>query len=355
MVPRLACPTRIIGTTRNYVGKQHDIRNYAFTYERAGVSIDNGNELVRRIAKLNPSIGGFSGFVPFGIHYLVASTDGVGTKLKIAQKMDKHDTIGIDLVAMSVNDIITCGAKPVLFLDYLATGNLDVDVGEQIIKGIFKGCEMANCVLLGGETAEMPGFYRTGEYDLAGFAVGTVPKDLVINGANIEQGDIIMGIPSSGVHSNGFSLVRKVLESRKINLRSQCPWQSAGVSLGEELLTPTRIYVNDVLGLLDNAYVDVKGLSHITGGGMTENIPRMFVKDSNLGVNIDTRSWEVPEVFKFIKENGFIAQDEMRRVFNMGIGMVLIVREADVSSVIKNIPDAKVIGNVTEGEGVKYV
>lgn len=348
-------PTRIIRTSRPNINKKHNIKRHAFTYERAGVSIDNGNELVRRIAKLNPSIGGFSGFVPFGINYLVASTDGVGTKLKIAQKMDKHDTIGIDLVAMSVNDIITCGAKPILFLDYLATGKLDVDVGEQIIKGIFQGCEMANCVLLGGETAEMPGFYRTGEYDLAGFAVGTVPKDLVINGLSIEQGDIIMGIPSSGVHSNGFSLVRKVLENRKINLHCQCPWQAQGVSLGDDLLTPTRIYVNDVLGLLDNAGIDVKGLSHITGGGMTENIPRMFAKDSNLGVNINTRSWEVPEVFKFIKENGFIAQEEMRRVFNMGIGMVLIVREADVPSVMKTIPDAKVIGNVTEGEGVKYV
>lgn len=330
------------------------VRN-AFTYERAGVSIDNGNELVRRITKLNPSIGGFSGFVPLGLDYLVASTDGVGTKLKLVQMMDKHDTIGIDLVAMSVNDIVTSGAKPLFFLDYFATGKLDVDVAEDVIKGIYQGCKTSDCILLGGETAEMPGFYGTGEYDLAGFAVGIVSKSLVVDGKTIKQGDMLVGIPSSGVHSNGFSLVRKVISDRRINLHSQCPWADTGVSIGEELLTPTRIYVQELLNVLDILHINVKGICHITGGGMTENIPRMFAKNSGLGVEIVTSFWETPEVFKFIQTNGFIAVNEMRRVFNMGVGMVIVVSESDVPSIIKAIPDAKIIGTVVEGEGVKYI
>lgn len=327
----------------------------AFTYERAGVSIDNGNELVKRIAKLNPAIGGFSGFVPLGLDYLVASTDGVGTKLKIAQLMDKHDTIGIDLVAMSVNDIVTCGARPLLFLDYFATGKLDVDVAEEVIKGIFDGCKMSDCVLLGGETAEMPGFYGTGEYDLAGFAVGIVSKSLVVDGKNIKEGDMLVGIPSSGVHSNGFSLVRKVIQDRRINMFAQCPWAPPGVSIGEELLTPTRIYVKELLNALDILHINIKGICHVTGGGMTENIPRMFAKNSGLGVEVVTSFWETPEVFKYVQTNGFITLDEMRRVFNMGIGMVMVVSDSDVPSLIAAIPDARVIGTVVEGEGVKYI
>jgi phosphoribosylformylglycinamidine cyclo-ligase len=327
----------------------------AFTYERAGVSIDNGNELVKRIAKINPSIGGFSGFVPHGIDYLVASTDGVGTKLKIAQTLDKHDTIGIDLVAMSVNDIVTSGAKPLLFLDYFSTGKLDVDVAENVIKGIYEGCKMSDCVLLGGETAEMPGFYGTGEYDLAGFAVGIVNKTLVVDGKTIKQGDMLVGIPSSGVHSNGFSLVRKVIQHRRINIHTQCPWADAGVSVGEELLTPTRIYVKELLNALDTLHINIKGICHITGGGMTENIPRMFAKNSGLGVEVITSFWDTPEVFKYVQANGFITIDEMRRVFNMGIGMVMVVSDSDVPSLISAIPDAKVIGTVVEGEGVKYI
>lgn len=326
----------------------------AFTYERAGVSIDNGNELVRRIAKLNPSIGGFSGFVPLGLDYLVASTDGVGTKLKIAQTIDKHDTIGIDLVAMSVNDIVTSGAKPLMFLDYFATGKLDVDVAEEVIKGIFEGCKMSDCVLLGGETAEMPGFYGTDEYDLAGFAVGIVNKCMVVDGKTIKQTDVLVGIPSSGVHSNGFSLVRKVIQKRRISVFAQCPWADAGVTLGEELLTPTRIYVKELLHALNDLHINIKGMCHITGGGMTENIPRMFALNSGLGVEIVTSSWQTPEVFKYIQANGFISTEEMRRVFNMGIGMVVVVSENEVKSLLNAIPDAKVIGRVIEGEGVKY-
>jgi phosphoribosylformylglycinamidine cyclo-ligase len=322
------------------------------TYKHAGVNIDNGNEFVRRITKLNPTIGGFSGFVPFHDSLLVASTDGVGTKLNIATAMDKHDTIGIDLVAMSVNDIITCGAKPIFFLDYLATGSLDVDVAEIIIKGISEGCKMSDCVLLGGETAEMPGFYRTGDYDLAGFAVGSVKKDEVIDGKDIKENDFIIGIPSSGVHANGFSLVRKVLSKRRISLESQCSWSNNNETLGVELLTPTRIYVKDMLHLA--SIVNIKGMSHITGGGMTENIPRMFKNGSGLGVHIMKGSWEVPEVFKFIQKVGYIREDEMRRVFNMGMGMVLAVSEEDVGKVFETFPDAAIIGMVVPGSGVTY-
>jgi phosphoribosylformylglycinamidine cyclo-ligase len=214
------------------------------TYKDAGVDIDAGSELVRRIAAMTPGIGGFGGLFPFGDSYLVAGTDGVGTKLKLAFEMNKHDTIGIDLVAMSVNDIITSGAKPMFFLDYFATSRLDVDLAEQVIKGIVDGCRQSDCALLGGETAEMPDFYAQGEYDLSGFAVGSVKKDALIDGSKIAAGDVLLGLPSSGVHSNGFSLVRKVLAKSGASLKESLP--GTGVTIGEALLAPTTIYVKQV-------------------------------------------------------------------------------------------------------------
>ena len=217
------------------------------TYKEAGVDIDAGAELVRRIAKMTPGIGGFGGLYPFGDSYLVAGTDGVGTKLKLAFDMDRHDTIGVDLVAMSVNDIITSGAKPMFFLDYFATSHLDVDQAEQVIKGIVDGCKQSDCALLGGETAEMPGFYAPGEYDLSGFAVGSVKKDALIDGTKIVADDVLLGLPSSGVHSNGFSLVRKVLAKSGASLHDQLP--GAGVTIGEALLAPTTIYVKQVISI----------------------------------------------------------------------------------------------------------
>ncbi|XP_024379321.1 phosphoribosylformylglycinamidine cyclo-ligase, chloroplastic/mitochondrial [Physcomitrium patens] len=321
------------------------------TYKDAGVDIDAGTELVRRIAKMTPGIGGFGGLYSFGDSFLVAGTDGVGTKLKLAFDMDKHDTIGIDLVAMSVNDIITSGATPMFFLDYFATSHLDVDQAEQVIKGIVDGCKQSGCALLGGETAEMPGFYAPGEYDLSGFAVGSVKKDALIDGKSIVAGDILLGLPSSGVHSNGFSLARKVLAKSGSSLHDELP--GAGISIGEALLVPTTIYVKQVLDLV--AKGGIKGIAHITGGGFTDNIPRVFPK--GLGVEIDAGSWEVPPIFKWLQEQGGVDDAEMRRTFNMGIGMVLIVNEAVAERILSEAnPDAKVyrLGHIIEGEGVVF-
>jgi phosphoribosylformylglycinamidine cyclo-ligase len=321
------------------------------TYKDAGVDIDAGTELVRRIAKMTPGIGGFGGLYPFGDSFLVAGTDGVGTKLKLAFDMNKHDTIGIDLVAMSVNDIITSGATPMFFLDYFATSHLDVDQAEQVIKGIVDGCKQSGCSLLGGETAEMPGFYAPGEYDLSGFAVGSVKKDALIDGKSIDVGDILLGLPSSGVHSNGFSLARKVLAKSGSSLHEELP--GAGISIGEALLVPTTIYVKQVLDLV--AKGGIKGIAHITGGGFTDNIPRVFPK--GLGVEIDAGSWEVPPIFKWLQEQGGVDDAEMRRTFNMGIGMVLIVNEAVAERILSEAnPDAKVyrLGHIIEGEGVVF-
>ncbi|CAL8460834.1 g365 [Coccomyxa elongata] len=321
------------------------------TPETAGVDIDAGNELVRRIQKLNPQIGGFSGFVPFGDSYLVAGTDGVGTKLKLAFDLQKHDTIGIDLVAMSVNDIITSGAKPLFFLDYFATGKLDVDVAEAVVKGIVEGCKQSDCTLLGGETAEMPGFYSPGEYDVAGFAVGAVKKEAVIDGTRIKEGDVLLGFASSGVHSNGFSLVRKILEVSGTGLNDQVPWGNG--TFGEALLAPTIIYVQRLLSLLDVA--DVKGVVHITGGGFPENIPRVVPKDKDLGFRIDRSSWEVPLLFQWLQSAGNVAEAEMFRTFNMGVGMLLIVDKDSVSAAQKHDPEAFVLGEVVAGRGVNLV
>ncbi|KAL4355438.1 hypothetical protein GQ457_06G030200 [Hibiscus cannabinus] len=321
------------------------------TYKDAGVDIDAGTELVRRIAKMAPGIGGFGGLYPLGDSYLVAGTDGVGTKLKLAFETGIHETIGIDLVAMSVNDIVTSGAKPLFFLDYFATSHLDVDLAEKVIKGIVDGCQQSDCALLGGETAEMPDFYAKGEYDLSGFAVGIVKKDSVIDGKNIVAGDVLIGLPSSGVHSNGFSLVRRVLARSGLSLKDQLP--GASVTLGEALMAPTVIYVKQVLDLIGKG--GVKGVAHITGGGFTDNIPRVFPK--GLGAVIYNDSWNVPAVFKWIQQAGNIEDSEMRRTFNMGIGMVLVVSREASQRILEDANGACTayrIGEVVNREGVTY-
>ncbi|PSS16427.1 Phosphoribosylformylglycinamidine cyclo-ligase [Actinidia chinensis var. chinensis] len=326
------------------------------TYKDAGVDIDAGSELVRRIAKMAPGIGGFGGLFPLGDSYLVAGTDGVGTKLKLAFETGIHDTIGIDLVAMSVNDIVTSGAKPLFFLDYYATSHLDVDLAEKarlfcVIKGIVDGCQQSDCALLGGETAEMPDFYADGEYDLSGFAVGIVKKDSVINGKNIEVGDVLIGLPSSGVHSNGFSLVRRVLARSGLSLKDQLPGET--VTLGEALMAPTVIYVKQVLDFVSKG--GVKGIAHVTGGGFTDNIPRVFPQ--GLGAVIYKDSWLVPPVFTWIQQAGRIDDAEMRRTFNMGIGMVLVVSQEAALRILgdaRGAYTAYCIGEVVSGNGVSY-
>ncbi|PKA59277.1 Phosphoribosylformylglycinamidine cyclo-ligase, chloroplastic/mitochondrial [Apostasia shenzhenica] len=322
------------------------------TYKEAGVDIDAGAELVRRIAKMAPGIGGFGGFFPLGDSYLVAGTDGVGTKLKLAFETGIHETIGIDLVAMSVNDIVTSGAKPLFFLDYFATSHLDVNLAERVIKGIVEGCQQSDCALLGGETAEMPDFYGKGEYDLSGFAVGIVKKDAVINGKSIKSGDILIGLPSSGFHSNGFSLVRRVLAWSGLSLSDKLPWHNEGpITLGEALMSPTVIYVKQVLDIISKG--GVKGIAHITGGGFTDNIPRVL--PSGLGSIIFTDSWEVPAVFKWLQKAGGIEDAEMRRTFNMGIGMVLVVTPEASERILAEHSSACRIGEVFIGDGVKYM
>nr|XP_043605904.1 phosphoribosylformylglycinamidine cyclo-ligase, chloroplastic-like [Erigeron canadensis] len=318
------------------------------TYKDAGVDIDAGSELVRRIAKMAPGIGGFGGLFPHGDSYLVAGTDGVGTKLKLAFETGIHDTIGIDLVAMSVNDIITSGAKPLFFLDYYATSRLDVDLAEKVIKGIVDGCQQSDCALLGGETAEMPDFYANGEYDLSGFAVGIVKKESVINGKNISVGDVLIGLPSSGVHSNGFSLVRRVLARSGLSLKDKLPGES--VTLGEALMAPTVIYVKQVLDIISKG--GIKGIAHITGGGFTDNIPRVFPEGH--GALIYNNSWPVPPVFKWIQKAGSIEDSEMKRTFNMGIGMVLVASKEAAERILNEGETAYRIGEVVSGEGVSY-
>lgn len=324
----------------------------SLTYKDAGVDIDAGTELVKRIAKMAPGIGGFGGLFPFGDSFLVAGTDGVGTKLKLAFETGIHDTIGVDLVAMSVNDIVTSGAKPLFFLDYFATSHLDVDLAEKVIKGIVDGCQQSDCALLGGETAEMPDFYAEGEYDLSGFAVGVVKKDAVIDGKTISVGDVLIGLPSSGVHSNGFSLVRRVLAQSGLSLKDALPGnENELVTLGAALMAPTVIYVKQVLDMVSRG--GVKGVAHITGGGFTDNIPRIFPK--GLGAVVNTKSWEVPSIFKWIQKSGRIEDAEMRRTFNMGIGMVIVASQEAANRILsEGNTKAYHIGHVVEGEGVIY-
>lgn len=316
------------------------------TYKEAGVNIDIANEFVERIKPLIKTtsrrevvsgIGGFGGLFRFDAGkmknpVLVSSTDGVGTKIKIAQLMDKHDTIGIDLVAMSVNDVIVQGAEPLFFLDYLATGKIALEKSVQIIEGIVAGCKQAGCALLGGETAEMPGFYNSGEYDLAGFCVGVVESDKLIDGSNISINDRVIGLASSGLHSNGYSLARKVLlEKGKFSLYASLP--GFGKTLGLELLEPTRIYVRSLLNLLKN--FNIKGIVHITGGGFFDNIPRIIPNVCRC--IISQNSWDVPPVFKLIRETGDIDNSEMFRVFNMGIGMLLVVPEKECLDILERL------------------
>jgi phosphoribosylformylglycinamidine cyclo-ligase len=304
------------------------------TYRDAGVDIDAGDEFVERIkphvrSTFRPEVltdlGGFGGLFRFQADryhdpVLVSGTDGVGTKLKIAFLMDKHDTVGIDLVAMCVNDIAVSGAEPLFFLDYFATGKLSLKTAEAVVRGVSEGCRQAGCALIGGETAEMPSFYGEGEYDLAGFAVGVVDRPKMIDGREIAPGDSIIGIASSGLHSNGFSLVRKVFfEKNRLTVDSTVPGLSA--RLGEVLLTPTRIYAKQILALAESC--PIKGLAHITGGGITENLPRVF--PPGCGARIHRGSWPVLPIFNAIQDRGGVALDEMYRVFNMGIGMILIV------------------------------
>ncbi|MFQ5728744.1 MAG: phosphoribosylformylglycinamidine cyclo-ligase [Waddliaceae bacterium] len=304
------------------------------SYKDAGVDISAGNELVKKLKKLCPDIGGFGGLYPLGNDYLVAGTDGVGTKLKLAFAEDRHSTIGIDLVAMCVNDIITMGARPLFFLDYFATSKLSVPQAEQVLKGILHGCQEAGCVLLGGETAEMPGFYQDGEYDLSGFAVGIVPKNDLTDGSTIVSGDLLVGMPSSGLHSNGFSLVRKVL-----NNSQEAP---------SDLLEPTKIYVKDVQSI--QAKYQIKGMAHITGGGLLENIPRIFPE--GLGASIEKKAWVAPPIFDWLQSEGNIDEMEMYRTFNMGIGMVLVVSSAVAETICGEHPAYSIIGKVIEGKGV---
>jgi len=312
------------------------------SYKDAGVDIEKGDAFVQAIKPMVEStfrpevltkIGGFAGCVSLNLErykkpILVSSTDGVGTKLKIAFLMNRHDTIGIDLVAMCVNDIVVCGAKPLFLLDYLATSKLDAKKSTQVVSGIVKGCVEADCSLIGGETAEMPGFYKKEEYDLAGFVVGIVEDSQMIDGSNITVGDKIIGIASSGLHSNGYSLVRKVVLDRgKMQLGERV--EEIGEVLGEALLRPTRIYVKTILNLTRD--FKIGGIAHITGGGITGNLPRVIPKGCKAVVRKGT--WEVPPIFTFLKEKGKIPEEEMLRTFNNGIGMVLVVRSKDVQEI----------------------
>ncbi len=317
-----------------------------YSYKEAGVDVEKGDDFVRSIRSMvegtfRPDVltklGGFAGCVSLNLQrykkpILVSSTDGVGTKLKIAFAMDRHDTVGIDLVAMCVNDIIVIGAKPLFLLDYLAVSKLDSNRAKKVVGGIAKGCREAECSLIGGETAEMPGFYNKGEYDLAGFVVGILEEDRMIDGSGIRVGDRLIGIASSGLHSNGFSLVRKVLlERHKLNLRKRVA--EIGEKLGETLLRPTRIYVKTILNLLKD--FSPHGIAHITGGGITGNLPRILPKGCKAIVRKGT--WDVPPIFPFLQERGNISEDEMYKTFNNGIGMILVVPSKDAQNMVTRL------------------
>lgn len=303
----------------------------SLSYRDAGVDIDAGDQLVENIkpfAKrtMRPEVlgdlGGFGALVEISKKYqnpvLVSGTDGVGTKLKLAFEWDIHHTVGIDLVAMSVNDILVQGAEPLFFLDYFACGKLDVARATDVIKGIAEGCEQSGCALIGGETAEMPGMYPEGEYDLAGFAVGVVEKSKVINGRSIRPGDVVLGLASNGAHSNGYSLIRKIIECSNPDLDAEF---DGGKTLRQAIIAPTRLYVKPILAALEK--FEIKGMAHITGGGLTENIPRVLPE--NCVAQIDTQSWPLPKLFQWLQQAGNVEQQEMYRTFNCGIGMAVIV------------------------------
>ncbi len=341
-----------------------------WSYRRAGVDREKAREAVERIRDLarlagRPEvlggIGAFGGFFRLGVYrdpVLVAGADGVGTKLKVAFALGRHDTVGIDCVAMNVNDVLTAGAEPLFFLDYLALGRLDPGLVEEVVRGLAAGCREAGCALLGGETAEMPGFYSPGEYDLAGFAVGVVEREELLDGSRVRPGDILLGLPSSGLHSNGFSLVRRLVEEEGLALEGHV--EELGCSLGEELLRPTRIYVRPVLGLLREAGVRPRAMAHITGGGLKENLPRVL--PPGLEVRIWAGSWPEPPVFGFIRRlaarQGGVAEEEMYRTFNLGLGFVLFLDPADESRARSYLRrwgmESYPVGEVREGDdGVK--
>ncbi|WP_437622141.1 phosphoribosylformylglycinamidine cyclo-ligase [Sorangium sp. So ce1151] len=315
------------------------------TYREAGVDIDAGDALVERIKRLaKPTrtpevladVGGFAGLcmLPGGLSepVLVSGTDGVGTKLKVAFATGVHDTVGIDLVAMCVNDVLTVGARPLFFLDYFATGKLDVDVGEAVVRGIADGCKQAGCALIGGETAELPGMYADGEYDLAGFSVGVVERSRILDGKRIAAGDAVIGVASSGLHSNGYSLARRVLE-KEMGLRMGDRVDELGATVGEALLTPTRIYARAITALLAASGDAVRGLSHITGGGLPGNLPRVL--PDGLGARLDLGSYQRPAVFQVLQRGGPVEEAEMRRTFNLGVGLVAVVEKGAADRAIE--------------------
>lgn len=335
------------------------------TYKDSGVNIDEGNKAVDIIKEKVKStynknvlgdLGSFSGLysikdcLSMKEPVLLSSTDGVGTKLKIAQIMDKHDTVGIDLVAMCVNDLICQGAKPLFFLDYIATGNLNSNQVEDIVSGIVSGCKDSGCALVGGETAEMPGMYNNDEYDLAGFSVGICDKENIITGENVKEGDVLIGIASSGIHSNGYSFIRKIFLD-KLDWTLDRYVDELGKTLGEELLTPTKIYVNTVMDLISK--YTLKSIAHITGGGVIENITRVIPE--NLGIVINKNSWKELNIYSLIKKLNLVDERELYRSFNMGIGLVIIVDKNDANEILECInqnEDAYIIGEVTTDKGV---
>ena len=342
------------------------------TYKQAGVDIDAGNELVKRIkplAKSTRRLGSMDDLGGFGALFdvkkagytdplIVSSTDGVGTKLKIAQAAGKHDTIGIDLVAMCVNDLIVQGAEPLFFLDYFATGKLSVDVAEQVIKGIVEGCKLAGCALIGGETAEMPGMYDDGEYDLAGFTVGAVERANVLPLKTMKVGDVVLGLAADGVHATGFSLVRYIMEKNNLKFDSPAPFASDS-TIADALLIPTRIYVKNCIAAIRAFPQEIKGFAHITGGGLPENLPRVL--PDSLCAKIDRNSWELPPVFAWLKKAGNVPDHDFLRTFNSGIGMVVIAEKESTDAVTAFLTKAGEtvyrLGTLAErtGEGVEIL
>ncbi len=341
----------------------------AVDYEKAGVSLEAGYDVVRRIKKhvrstdrtgVMGGIGSFGGMFDLSLlnikePVLVSGTDGVGTKLKIAFALDKHDTIGIDAVAMCVNDVLAQGAEPLVFLDYVAQGKTIPERVEQIVAGVAEGCRQAGCALVGGETAEMPGMYSDEEYDIAGFTVGVVEKSKLIDGTEVKVGDVLLGLPSTGVHSNGFSLVRKIVSDAGLDLGRVYPELDGEKTLGEVLLTPTKIYVKPVLDVIHA--LPVHGVAHITGGGFDENIPRILSEGQ--GIEVKEGSWDILPVFSFLEKQGNIPHREMFNIFNMGIGMVLAVDSSDVRQATDILSahgiEPRVIGRVTDGLGVTII
>lgn len=332
--------------------------NKRLTYSKAGVDTNRGDRFVDLIApiakttarsEIENSVGGFAAMAKFPARFknprIVVSTDGVGTKVLLAKQMKKYDTVGIDLVAMSVNDILTLGAEPLLFLDYFATSRIELNVGKKLIEGIAEGCKQASCALVGGETAEMPQVYKKGDFDLAGFCVGVVDQDQVITGQSVEVGDRIIGIPSYGVHSNGFSLVRHIVTKKKLSL-SLKP-RGFKKTLGQALLAPTRIYVREILDLMN--FVQPKAMAHITGGGIEGNLPRVLPNGAY--AQIDKNTWKVPELFRFLQQKGNVSEHEMFQTFNMGIGFILVISASQQSKVMELIPDAVSIGAIVKGNG----